>query len=148
LSGVDALLLVGLGLLAGLLLRGGWALLRTDPSRALLKLANRRSASLRSDAGGIVVAGVEHGRNFSITWRWSPDAPPVLLVGLDCATSATGPVEVGGLNAEVDDAALAVCMVDPPRAWLDADRLEGLLGAMAALAEELERGQPGGEEPD
>jgi hypothetical protein len=172
---LGAVSLFAVGFLAATLLWLGlvWVPRRLAPVDALRAFAAARGLGVRGDGVSlpITIVGEASGRPFTVTWQRHWLGGDVLLLGVDCAAAADGPVVLpiagpidrmagpmadpgadprrgtppGGASApvsEVGDAALVTRWVRPAPDVLDPARLGAILDAMARMAEELEESSP------
>ena len=134
---------------AALLWFGGVVLPRRLRSiDALRRFAADHDAHVQGDGGAdaLRIVGYVRGRMFTVLYQVDWLRGDVLMVGVDCATSAAGSHEQGGLQAEAGDSALASRWFGPPRALLM--RMDTVVDALVQMAEELEATQPGGAEEE
>lgn len=155
---MDAVSLFLVGIVAGTSLWLGYAWIpgRLAPAEALRRFATERSARVRGDGRlePITVLGVVRGRPFTLTWQRPPGAGDVLLVGVDCAAAAPGPLapvahaEMGAPDTIAADAALVTRWVRPAPELFTSERLAAILEGMAELAEDLEATHPPDDDPE
>ncbi|MFZ5480911.1 MAG: hypothetical protein ACOZNI_29390 [Myxococcota bacterium] len=142
---MTAALLFLVGLAAGVLV---WLGLGALPRRiraldAIRALAEARGARVVGTGAGepVRVVGSVGARAFTLLYEAHWLHGDVLLLAVDCASSAAGPHTHGDLVAEASDEALAVRMLQPPAdVW---GRLDRVLDALVELASDLERDRPG-----
>ena len=141
--GALGLFLVGF-VAAALLWFGGVVMPRRLRSiDALRRFAAERNAHVQGDGGAdaLRIVGYVRGRMFTVLYQVDWLRGDVLMVGVDCATSAAGTHAHGDLQAEAGDSALASRWFGPPIALLM--RMYTTVDALAQMAEELEAARPG-----
>lgn len=153
---MDAAGLFLVGLVAGALLWLGYVFIpgALAPAEALRRFAAARGARVRGDgrAEPLTILGQVRGRPFTLTWQRPVGGGDVLLIGVDCAGEAPGPLPPvahapGEPETLAADAALVTRWVRPVPELFEPGRLEAILDALARAAEELEATNPA-EDPD